>query len=158
MNRYDSYESDSTNQLLSFACGAIVGAAAALLFAPMRGQEMRATIGDAARQGKNRLREYGEAGREWAQENAQDAGRWAKDRVGQAEGSGESSLDAGRTSVDDSLDRARNTMSGGTSRVEDALDRAGSTLDRSLDDARSSAREDGRPGDPLGGIRSRESW
>ncbi len=158
MNRYDSYESDSTNQLLSFVCGAIAGAAAALLFAPMRGQEMRATLGDAARQGKDRLREYTEAGKEWAQDSAQSAGRWAQDQVGQGEQSGRSSLDETRASIDDGLDRTGSALSGATSRVEDALDRTGSTLKRNLDDARATAREDGRPGDPLGDVRSRESW
>ncbi len=147
MNRYDSYESDSTTQVLSFVCGAIVGAAAALLFAPMRGQEMRATLGDAARQGKNRLREYGEAGRDWAQ-----------DRMGQDERSVRSSLDEARTSIDEGLDRTGSALSSATSHVEDALDRSGSALDRNLDDARSAAREDGRAGDPLGNDRSRESW
>ncbi len=147
MNRYDSYESDSTNQVLSFVCGAIVGAAAALLFAPMRGQEMRASIGDAARQGKDRLREYGEAGREWAQ-----------DRMGQDERSVKSSLDDARSSIDEGLDRTGSALSSATSHVEDALDRAGSTRDRNLAEPRSTAREDGRAGDPLGNDRSRESW
>ena len=50
--------------LVAFIAGAIAGAAAALLFAPARGEETREYLGQRAREGKDRAAEAARQGRE----------------------------------------------------------------------------------------------
>ena len=50
--------------LLAFALGAIAGAAVALLYAPVSGEETRKYLGDRAREGRDRVSEMAEKGRE----------------------------------------------------------------------------------------------
>jgi len=155
MNRYETYDSTINSQLTSFVCGALVGAAAALLFAPMRGEEMRASIGDAARQGRNRLREYGEAGRDWAQGSADRAGEWTQGRMRQSGASGSGVTGA----IDRTVDRTESAMNTGAGRVQDATDRTSSTFDRGLDDTRSTSTDVGQSSsDPFSTSRSKEQW
>ncbi|HEV2862644.1 MAG TPA: YtxH domain-containing protein [Pyrinomonadaceae bacterium] len=52
-------DSDNATKLTCFAIGAVVGAAAALLFAPKSGRELREDIADATRKGVDRARETG---------------------------------------------------------------------------------------------------
>jgi gas vesicle protein len=50
--------------LVAFALGAIAGAAVALLYAPATGEETRRFLGDRAREGRERVNEMAEKGRE----------------------------------------------------------------------------------------------
>jgi len=50
--------------LLAFAVGAVAGAAVALLYAPTTGEETRRYLGDRAREGRDRVNEIAEKGRE----------------------------------------------------------------------------------------------
>jgi len=50
--------------LLAFALGAIAGAAVALLYAPATGEETRKFLGEKAREGRERVNEMADKGRE----------------------------------------------------------------------------------------------
>jgi len=52
-------DGDSGARIAYFAIGALVGAAAALLFAPKSGRELREDLADATRKGVDRARETG---------------------------------------------------------------------------------------------------
>jgi gas vesicle protein len=60
-----NYDNESgAGILLAFICGAITGAAVALLFAPASGEETRGFLGDRAREGRERAAESARQGRE----------------------------------------------------------------------------------------------
>ena len=69
--------------LLAFVLGAISGAAVALLYAPASGDETRKYLGDRAREGRGRMADLAERGREMVNQgretvnNAIDRGREA---------------------------------------------------------------------------------
>lgn len=145
MTAYDEYDS-SSGSLLAFVCGAIVGASAALLFAPMRGDEMRSSLGDAARQSRERLRQYGETGREWANEGinrASDLGRSAMNRATDA--------------VDEAVDRTQSALGQSAPRAQDAAERARSATNRGIETARSTAKDVSEEA-PDALDRKREQW
>ncbi|MFN2445910.1 MAG: YtxH domain-containing protein [Vicinamibacterales bacterium] len=142
MTAYEGYDTSSNSSLLAFVCGAIVGASAALLFAPMRGEEMRASLGDAARQSRDRLRQYGETGREWANEGidrASEVGRSAMNRATEA------------------VDQAKSALGQETTGAQDAAERARGTANRGIESARSTLKDVGdEASDRL--KRDREQW
>lgn len=146
MTAYEGYDSDPNSSLVAFVCGALVGAAAALLFAPMRGDEMRQSLGDAARQSRDRLRQYGETGREWANEKVQeasDAGRSAINRASEA--------------VDSAVGRAQDAVKEGAGWAEDATDRARGAVGQGVENAPSSDTGVG-PQTPDKVKRDKEQW
>jgi gas vesicle protein len=49
---------------LAFALGAVAGAAVALLYAPASGEDTRKYLGEKAREGRDRVNEMAEKGRE----------------------------------------------------------------------------------------------
>jgi gas vesicle protein len=146
MNAYEGYNSGSNGTVLAFVCGALVGASAALLFAQMRGEEMRDSIGDAARQSKDRLRHYGEAGREWA-----------ADRVQKATEVSRSALHRATDVVDTAVDRAQSAINQGAARAHEATERARSAVGRGLEQAKSTAQDvSEQAGDTIKS--TREQW
>ena len=52
-------DSDAGARIVYFAAGALIGAVAALLFAPKSGRELREDLADATRKGVDRARETG---------------------------------------------------------------------------------------------------
>jgi gas vesicle protein len=51
--------------LVAFVCGAIAGAAVALLYAPAPGEETRRRLADRAREGRDRAEQVAREGREF---------------------------------------------------------------------------------------------
>jgi gas vesicle protein len=66
--RSRSLPTKSGTSLLGLALGVAAGAAAALLVAPMRGTEMRATLRSRARQANTSLGTYAASTRSWAEQ------------------------------------------------------------------------------------------
>lgn len=120
----------SGSSLLAFLCGALMGASAALLFAPMRGTDMRASIGDRARYSRDRLREYSHTGREWAAGRVSDANEISR-----------SALHRATEAVDTAVDRAQEAVSQGASRAHGATERARTALGRGLETARTATKD-----------------
>src|SRR5690606_32601082 len=83
MNTCDDRDARGDGRVLAFICGALVGASAALLLAPMKGTDLRASIGDASNRGRDRLRQASRDGRDKANHYAQHAGDWAQETAHQ---------------------------------------------------------------------------
>jgi gas vesicle protein len=146
MTAYDGYTNRSGGSLMAFVYGAIVGASAALLFAPMRGEDMRASLGDKARQSRERLRHYGESGRDWATERLQQASEVSR-----------SALHRATDAVDTAVDRAQSAVSQGAARAHEVTEKARSVADRRAEAARSTAKATSEPATESA-QRPREQW
>lgn len=70
---------DGSNTLLAFLAGAIAGGAAALLFAPMSGRELRGKIGEGAEKARTTALETAQQAREKANERYQEATEKARE-------------------------------------------------------------------------------
>jgi gas vesicle protein len=148
MTRYEGYTSNSESRMMAFVCGALLGASAALLFAPMRGSDMRQSLADKTRQGRDRLKEYGETGREWAQDRAQRAGRFSR-----------SAFHKATEKLDSAADRAQNALNQGVSRAHEATERARSAVNRETDTTPQSGVEQPGTGPvPPSSTRPQEQW
>ena len=62
-------QDNSGGMLVAFVIGALTGAAVALLYAPVTGEETREFLGQKAREGKAKAREAMDQGREYYAQN-----------------------------------------------------------------------------------------
>jgi gas vesicle protein len=127
---YGANDSTAEGRALAFLCGALLGASAALLFAPMRGTELRESLGDAARQSRDRLRRLGESGNEWA-----------ADRLNRAGDMGRSMLHRASEAVDTAVDRAQSAVNQGAAKAHEATERARTAANRGTEAARTAAKD-----------------
>jgi gas vesicle protein len=161
MNTYSGMDQESDGRLMAFVCGVLVGASAALLLAPMTGSDLRATINERSRYGRDRLRRMGQDSRRWAEQTAHDAGEWAQQTVHQANVRSRDALQRATEKVDSAVDRAQSVVNQGVQRAHEATDRARSALNRGIDVTRSAAHEAERRGsETLSAAeeRVREQW
>jgi gas vesicle protein len=153
MNTYNEEDTSADGRLMAFVCGVLIGASAALLMAPMRGAELRASLGDASKTGRDRLRKARVESREWAEHRARDASHWAQERAQQANVKGRDALHRATEAVDSAVDRAQGVVNHGAERAHEVTDRARSVLNRGLDNARQASHEAERRGkDTLGAV------
>lgn len=152
MNEYEGYRSNN-HSMLAFVCGALVGASTALLFAPMRGTDMRANLNERARQGRDRIRDYTRTGRDWA------SGRFT-----QAASVSRSALHRATEAVDTAVDRAQTAVSQGAARAHEVTERTRSAINRGLDTTRGTAHDVAGAAEKMGeqagdaASRAREQW
>jgi gas vesicle protein len=135
---------NSEGRALAFICGALMGASAALLLAPLRGSEMRAHIGETAKQSRERIRRYRETGSEWAHDRlsrAGDVGRTAVHRASEA--------------VDQAVDRAQSAVNQGAAKAHEVTERARTAITRGAEPARD---VDQAVADATPDVRQREPW
>ena len=108
-----------THSLLTFACGAIAGAAIALMFAPARGTEAREFIAQRGRRAREKSREMlGEHGERLssAVERGRETAREFSDRVSQAVEQGKagyrSAVRQGQNMANEAVETAGDAMNG----------------------------------------------
>jgi len=145
MNTYNEVD-QSDGRLMAFMCGVLVGASAALLLAPMKGSELRASINERSRYGRDRLRQMGHEGRAWAEHTAQEVAERAQSTAHQANVKGRDVLHRATEKVDSAVDRAQSVVNQGVERAHEVTDRARTALNRGLDTAPTAAQETERRG------------
>jgi gas vesicle protein len=116
---------ERSNGVGSFLLGAILGAGAALLFAPRTGQETRDVLRSKGRQ----LRSTAEERAGELQTRLEDGYERAKARV-------EDRFDSARRGIDDTREGARDAMAAGKAAVQSARDE----LERRLSDSKAARR------------------
>ena len=93
MNHHNGHDTSADSNMLFFACGALAGAAVALMFAPARGRETRDMLAQRSRQvadmGREMLGEHGER-LSTAIERGRETATHLGERLGQAVEQGKS--------------------------------------------------------------------
>lgn len=93
MDHRDAHDSSMDSSIFMFACGAIAGAAVALMFAPARGQETREFLAQRSRKvkdmGRDMLNEQGER-LSTVVERGRESAMQLGERIGQAVEQGKS--------------------------------------------------------------------
>jgi gas vesicle protein len=144
----NGHNSAAEGRALAFLCGALMGASAALLLAPLRGSEMRAQIGETAKQSRERMRRYREAGSEWAHDRLSRAGEVSRTAVHRAS-----------EAVDQAVDRAQSAVNQGAAKAHEVTERARTAITRGAESARAAARDvDQAVADATPDVRQRDPW
>lgn len=117
INEHDS--TNATHSLFTFACGAIAGAAIALMFAPARGQETREFLAQRGRRAKQMGREmFDEHGErltavvERGRETAREFGERMSHAVEQGKAGYRSAVSQGQDLAKDAINGAEDAMKG----------------------------------------------